>query len=648
MDRRITRRDILHGAGALAAMSLLPGKLPANQVPALKSDPSRAYPPALSGLRGSHVGSFEAAHELAREGRRDWGPVVESDSSDYDLVIVGAGISGLAAAHFYLKAHPKARLLILDNHDDFGGHAKRNEFRVGEHQLIGYGGSQTLEAPGNYAKATKTLLADLGIDLDYFYKAYDQGFFRRHGLGGAVFFDRANWGVDRLVHYDLGGLGYTLPLARRRGSTKAAVAEMPMPEPARDQMLGLLTSSADVFPGLTVNERLEILGSISYRDYLSEYLGIREPQVFAALQPLSTDLGADIGAVPAIDALYYVGLPGYEASGLPDWDDEEPYIHHFPDGNAAITRMLVRRLIPDAASGSTLQDIVLADFDYGKLDVDGAPVRLRLNSTAVNVRHDGRPESANPVRIDYVRHGRHGQVRARHCVLACYNAIIPFLCPDMPEQQRQALSTSLKTAVLYTNVALNNWRALEGVRRWRSLGARQLPRQRHARFPGRYGRLRVFQRNPATRSSCTWSASRTGRTRVSPSANRRRWGAMKCWRHLSRPSSAIHASSLRQCLRTLDSIRRAISRPSRSTAGRTATRRGTGSRTITTTTTTTRGTGTCGDGNASGESSSPIPMPAPRLPSTWPFSKPTVPWRNSAETRNSQKPTRRTPGTTSK
>ena len=459
MDRRITRRDILHGAGALAAMSLLPGKLPANQVPALKSDPSRAYPPALSGLRGSHVGSFEVAHELAREGRRDWGPVVESDSSDYDLVIVGAGISGLAAAHFYLKAHPKARLLILDNHDDFGGHAKRNEFRVGEHQLIGYGGSQTLEAPGNYAKATKTLLADLGIDLDYFYKAYDQGFFRRHGLGGAIFFDRANWGVDRLVHYDLGGLGYTLPLARRRGSTKAAVAEMPMPEPARDQMLGLLTSSADVFPGLTVNERLEILGSISYRDYLSEYLGIREPQVFAALQPLSTDLGADIGAVPAIDALYYVGLPGYEASGLPDWDDEEPYIHHFPDGNAAITRMLVRRLIPDAASGSTLQDIVLADFDYGRLDVDGAPVRLRLNSTAVNVRHDGRPESANPVRIDYVRHGRHGQVRARHCVLACYNAIIPFLCPDMPEQQRQALSSSLKTPVLYTNVALNNWRA---------------------------------------------------------------------------------------------------------------------------------------------------------------------------------------------
>ena len=464
MGRGITRRDILHGVGALAAAGLIPANRSAAQVATLAGNPSPLYPPALTGLRGSHAGSFEVAHELAWQGRRDWGPVAESDSRTYDLVIVGAGISGLAAAHFYLQEHPAARLLILDNHDDFGGHAKRNEFRVGGRTLIGYGGSQTLEAPATYAEAAKTLFTDLGIDLDHFYKAYDRGFFRRHGLGGAVFFDKAHWGADRLVHYDLGGLGYTLPLARRRGSVKAAVDAMPMPQPARDQMLGLLTASDDVFPGLGVDERLEILGSISYRSYLSDYLGTSEPLVFAALEPLTTDLGADIGAVPAIDALYYVGLPGYEASGLPDWDDEEPYIHHFPDGNAAIARMLVRRMIPDAAPGSNMRDIVLADFDYGKLDVDGAPVRLRLNSTAVNVQHDGKPESAKSVRIGYVRNGRRGQVQARHCVLACYNAIVPFLCPDMPDRQRQALSSSLKIPVLYTNVALNNWRA------WKAAG----------------------------------------------------------------------------------------------------------------------------------------------------------------------------------
>lgn len=474
MNRGITRRDLLHGLGALAATGLIPGNVSAASFAAPARTSSRTYPPALTGLRGSHPGSFEVAHALAREGRQDWGPVADSDPGNYDLVVVGAGISGLAAAHFYLKTHPRARILILDNHDDFGGHAKRNEFLVGGRRLIGYGGSQTLESPADYAVASKTLLADLGIDLDYFYKAYDRDFFRRHRLRGAVFFDRENWGVDRLVDYDLGSLGYTLPLAERRGSVQSAVDSMPMSRAARDQMLGLLTSSRDVFPGLGVDERLEVLGSISYRSYLSDHLGIGEPQVFAALQPLTTDLGADIATVPAIDAIYYVGLPGYEASGLPAWDDE-PYVHHFPDGNAAIARMLVRRMIPDAAPGSTMRDVVLADFDYGRLDLDGAPVRLRLNSTVVNVQHDGKPETARSVRIGYVRNGRHGQVRARHCVLACYNAIIPWLCRDMPQRQRRALSNNLKTPVLYTNVALNNWRAWQAA----GIGAVSAPGSYH-------------------------------------------------------------------------------------------------------------------------------------------------------------------------
>ena len=457
MDRRITRRDIFHGAGILAAAGLFPARLFAADADIA----SPRYPPALTGLRGSHVGAFEVAHELAWQGRRDWGPVVEQDDLDYDLIIVGAGISGLAAAHFYLKAHSGARLLILDNHDDFGGHAKRNEFLTRGRRLIGYGGSQTLEAPADYARVSKRLLADLGIDLDAFYKAYDQEFFRRHGLSGAVFFDKANWGADRMVHYDLGGLGYTLPLARRRGSVEAAVESMPMPRPARDQMLALLTSTGDVLPGRSAGERVDVLSSISYRRYLSDYLGVSEPEVFAALSLLTTDLGADITAVPAIDALYYTGLPGYEASGLPDWDDEEPYVHHFPDGNAAIARLLVRRLIPNAAEGSTMRDIVLADFDYSKLDIADAPVRLRLNSTAVHVRHEPNPESAKHVVVDYVRRGRHGRARAKHCLLACYNEIIPFLCPEMPARQRRGLSQSLKIPVMYTNVALNNWRAFK-------------------------------------------------------------------------------------------------------------------------------------------------------------------------------------------
>jgi spermidine dehydrogenase len=461
MNRRITRRDILHGVGALATASWIPGKALADQVLASESGLSAAYPPALTGLRGSHVGSFEVAHELAREGRRDWGPVEETETDEYDLVIVGAGLSGLAAAHFYRKSKPDARILILDNHDDFGGHAKRNEFQIGGETIIGYGGSQSLEDPYDYPQSARTLLSDLGIDLDRFFKTYDQEFFRRRGLSGAVFFDRKNWGVDRLVDYDLGSLRYTLPLAKQHDSIENAVQSMPMSDAAKAQMLKLLTSTDDVFPGMSDDERYEVLGSISYRQYLSEYLGITEPEVFAAFQPLSTDFGAGIEAVTAEDMIDYLGLPGAAAAGFPDEGDYEPYIHHFPDGNASIARMLVREMIPDVAPGTTMDDIVRAPFDYSKLDVVDAPVRLRLNSTVVNVRHNGEPGSAKSVTVSYVRNGRLGEVRARQTILACYNAIIPSLCPEMPQQQRDALSKGIKIPIIYTNVALSNWRAWE-------------------------------------------------------------------------------------------------------------------------------------------------------------------------------------------
>ncbi len=161
MDRRISRRDLLHGVSALAATSLLPGRSFSAGVSSPESAGTigSAYPPARSGLRGNHVGSYEVAHQLARGGRQDWGPVQEPDADLYDLVIVGGGISGLAAAHFFRKSNPDARILILDNHDDFGGHAKRNEFNIGGRTLIGYGGSQTLEAPTGYPDVVKACCA---------------------------------------------------------------------------------------------------------------------------------------------------------------------------------------------------------------------------------------------------------------------------------------------------------------------------------------------------------------------------------------------------------------------------------------------------------------------------------------------------------
>jgi spermidine dehydrogenase len=462
MDRTISRRDLLHGVGALAAGVL---STQHNPLFALEHTEAAGYPPALAGMRGSHAGSFEVAHQLARSGRRNWGVVESPDSETYDLVVVGGGFSGLAAAHFFLKERPKARILILDNNDDFGGHARRNEFQVGGRTLIAYGGNQTLEAPSGYSDVVKGLLRDLGVDLERFNTAYDQEFYKRNGLGPGIYFNRENWGVDRTIPFDLGIFTEDyIPLAPCPLSAGEAVAQMPISEPARREFLRLLDTHQDQTPEIPPDAKEEYLYTLSYRDFLSKHLNIRDPEVLAILQDLTIDSGVGIEATPAMDAISYSGLPGWGAAGLPDSGEFEPYIHHFPDGNASVARLLVRQMIPAVAPGTTMDDVVTARFDYSKLDLADSPVRLRLESTVVGVEHDGDPRSAKQVLVTYVRGGSAYRVQTRSCVLACDNAMIPYLCPELPAPQREALAMQVKTPMLYTTVALRSWQA------WKKLG----------------------------------------------------------------------------------------------------------------------------------------------------------------------------------
>ena len=463
MERPVSRRDVLHGFGAVAASTFVPGYAFADAVLAAETAGGIYYPPALTGMRGNHDGSFDVSHSLALGGKRDWGPVERPDAEVYDLVVVGAGLSGLAAAHFYRKDNPQARILLLENHDDFGGHAKRNEFDVGGRTHIGYGGSQSFEDPSSFPGVAKSLLRDLGIDMQRLAAGYDQEFYKRNGLGAAVYFDRENWGVDRLVHCDLGHLSY-IPLAPSDLTATKAVSRMPMSDAAKVEFLRLLTTDVDQIPEISADDKEDYLYSITYREFLEKHLDIHAPEVFAVLQDLAADFGAGIDAVAAGGAMGYSELPGARAAGYSVHEESEPYIYHFPDGNTSVARMMVRNMIPDAAPGSTMDDIVTAAFDYSELDRQGSAVRLRLNSTVVHVEHEGDPKSAKQVGINYVKDGRAYRVQARHCVLACYNSIIPHIVPDLPAPQREALSMQVKTPMLYTNVVLRNWRA------WKQLG----------------------------------------------------------------------------------------------------------------------------------------------------------------------------------
>jgi spermidine dehydrogenase len=437
----ITRRDFLGGT----ALTIAAGLTPAAQIAAAPA----SYPPALTGLRGQHPGSFEVAHVFAREGQRfgvDDAPVEES----YDLVVVGGGISGLAAAWFYRRAvGPQARILILDNHDDFGGHAKRNEFAAGARTLIGYGGSQSIQSPKTlWSDVAKGLLHDLGVELGRFESAFDRGFYSSLGLARGVFFDRDTFGRDTLLAGDA--------LLSRGADPPPAdfIAAMPIADASKQQLLSLYDLARDPLAGKSTQEKIQILKTTSYRDYLIKVCGCSD-EVANCFQgrPLGFfGLGCDAVAAFELRSFGYPGFAGLNlpAEDHPEWN--EPYIYHFPDGNASLARLLVRALIPDAATGRTMDDIVLAGFDYGVLDRTDNNARIRLQSTVIDVRQGG-----DAVSIGYVNAGTPHRVTAKHAVLACFHMMIPYLMPDLPPAQREALALNVKTPLVYTNVVVRNW-----------------------------------------------------------------------------------------------------------------------------------------------------------------------------------------------
>jgi spermidine dehydrogenase len=458
MGRQITRRDFLNGVsvgvgGAVVSATGVSKVFDAETLLAAAALDEIAaqnapgyYPPAKMGMRGNHDGSFTFAH-LMRDGQpwNDLGKAAATGES-YDLIVVGGGISGLASAYFYRqRAGKNARILILDNHDDFGGHAKRNEFQAGGRMVLSYGGTQSIESPGKYSDVAKTLIRDIGVRVEKFERAYDRELYST--MGTAAFFDRDTFGEDRLVT----GMN-TKPWPE-------FLAQTPLSDDVRRDIARVYTEKKDYLPGMSLDEKIALLTKISYAEYLTKHCKLT-PKALPFFQTFPHDLFCiGIEAVPAMEC--YEGVDdynsftyaGFDGLGLPAPAKEEPYIYHFPDGNASIARLVVRSLIPSAMPGSSMEDVVDARAVYSKLDAADSQVRIRLNSTVVHVRNSTEHE----VHVAYMRDGKLHTVTGKNCVLACYNGMIPYICPDVPAQQSKALSSLVKMPLVYTHVALRNW-----------------------------------------------------------------------------------------------------------------------------------------------------------------------------------------------
>ncbi len=464
MATQITRRDLLNGMAISAVGAMLPAYAGAPKVMLDSSmrprGPSTYYPPTLTGMRGSHAGSFEVAHALAWQGQKP--DAYESLDEHYDLVIVGAGMSGLAAAWYYLKkAGPNARVLVLDNHDDFGGHAKRNEFHHKNRMLLSLGGAQNLDSPSNYGDVAGSLLIDLGID------------------EAAIAKMAANTPDDYVLGGKLGGdFGLTVPdgdeyltiggnwlkFFHGRGGYKAAVVELPIPKNQRDKLVGFFGGEQDLLNDLSLTEKWDYVNNTSYNQFLVDRVGLSVdtiPILNAHLRILNGPSGWNHTVLEGILA----GSPGLRAMGwLADFvdsigamllDELAGDVRMFPDGNASVARLLVQKMIPGVAPGMKgFEDVAIARFNYGALDQADQSTRIRLNSTAVGVR-----EVDDYVQIDYVQQGKPLRITANHCVLACYNNLIPALCPEMSDAQKSGLGYGVRVPFVYANILLENGRA---------------------------------------------------------------------------------------------------------------------------------------------------------------------------------------------
>jgi len=437
MSRPITRRDFLQGtAFAVAAPRLAPAQ-------------SAEIPP--SGFQGQDGPAMTRGHRVRDDVFKDLPRDVADTGEAYDLVVVGAGLSGLAAAYVYQRERRgQARILLLENNDDFGGHARRNTFRWNGVTLIVNGGTYDLDSPEDSPPGAREILDELGIDPTRIEAFRDPDFRKRFSLSSTAFFDpRVYPGIKpQFVH----GF-HEIPW-------EDFFAKAPLSDAARRELVTLYTTRKNYIEG--ADDPKEALASMTWESYVRDRMGLGDDAVrFSDLY--ATDLGGlGTDALPALKGWEF-GPGFFGVGGVGFWDDDgfmrygyDP-VYRFPDGNRSLARHLIKKLLPDALAGEdTMEGVFGGRLRYDRFDRRDGLVRLRLRSTAVRVAQAG-----NGVLVYYA--GRDGKVRsvsAKSAVVAAWGMAARHIVPEIGDAQRAALAEYNYASALYINVLLRHWRPI--------------------------------------------------------------------------------------------------------------------------------------------------------------------------------------------
>lgn len=399
-----------------------------------------------------------AAHTLRNTDLEEEVARAEATGEQYDLVVVGGGFAGFSAAYQVLRKKPEARILILDNHDMFGGEARHNEFEVDGYRLWAPQGSTGAVWPLDAARRTgmyHEIWGELNLPTEFEWQSSSQSDLK---------IPRDNYSPMHLTWEDT-DLGWHFPdQAMVTNPWQDRFSETPLDEQARNDLIWMETFRQPP----EREDWAQWLDSMTYSDFLSNEMGIKSPFIEKYLAPFGAAMGMGLGpdVISAYQAFNFLqpGVMQYlRYEGLGDITD---YIHlaQWPGGNTGTLRHIARKLNPDLFWNSdSLMDILTGPINWNVIDEPGRPVRIRLGSLVVNVVHDDQPERASNLTVTYLNEGAMRSVKARHVVMAGQQHLNKRVVADLPAKHREAMDQFMHAPMMVINVALRNWKFMDNL-----------------------------------------------------------------------------------------------------------------------------------------------------------------------------------------